>query len=187
MKRHHDKVETVVKTELSYYKHTHRAEVIASPSLFKLIRVTHEERLSNLMVVLNEQALEVSRIPKNSDALKFLRSDDQHVSDNTEAPTLECGEACVTLWNESGVLKWYIGYCTKVINSDLFEVEHIQRCEKESNLKWKYPSKPDIQSVALEQILDCSVIGEWNILSNRNSEFTLRNHEAIQKVFSGAS
>ena len=37
MKRHHDEVETVLKTELTYYKHAHRAEVIASPSLFKLI------------------------------------------------------------------------------------------------------------------------------------------------------
>ena len=37
MIRHHDEVETVVKTELTYYKHAHRAEVIASPSLFKLI------------------------------------------------------------------------------------------------------------------------------------------------------
>ena len=44
MKRHHDMFETIVKVELAYYKHTHRAGVIANPSLFKLIRVTHEER-----------------------------------------------------------------------------------------------------------------------------------------------
>ena len=61
MKRHHDTVETILKVELAYYKHTHRVEVIANPSLFKLIKVTHEERLSNLLVLLNQQALEVSR------------------------------------------------------------------------------------------------------------------------------
>ena len=61
MKRHHDTVETVVKVELAYYKHTHRAEVIANPSLLKLIKVTHEERLSNLLVLRNQQALDVSR------------------------------------------------------------------------------------------------------------------------------
>lgn len=59
LKKHHDKAETVVKTELAYYKHTHRPEVVVNPSLFKLIRVTHEERLSNLMVLLNQQTLEV--------------------------------------------------------------------------------------------------------------------------------
>ena len=61
MKRHYDTVETVVKVELAYYKHTHSAEVIANPSLFKLIKVTHEERLGNLLALLNQQALEVSR------------------------------------------------------------------------------------------------------------------------------
>ena len=186
MKRHYDKVETVVKTELTYYKHTHRSEVITNSPLFKLIRVTHEERLNNLMILLNQQAVQISRIPKKSDALNFLRNGDQHISDNTEAPTLESGEACRTLWNEGEVLKWYIGYFTKVKNNDLFEVEHVQTCEKASNLKWKYPSKPDIQSVTPEQILDCSVIGEWKILSSRNSEFTLLNNEANQKMFSGA-
>lgn len=110
MKRHHDEVETVVKTELTYYKHAHRAEVIASPSLFKLIRVSHEERLSNLMVLLSQQALEVSRIPQKCPC--FFGSNDQHISENTEAITLECDEARITLLNESAVLKWYIvGYC----------------------------------------------------------------------------
>ena len=175
-----------MKTELTYYKHTHRSDVITNSPLFKLIRVTHDERLNNLMILLNQQAVQISRIPKNSDALNFLRNGDQHISDNTEAPTLESGEACRTLWNEGEVLKWYIGYFTKVKNNDLFEVEHVQRCEKESNLKWKYPSKPNIQSLALKQILDCSVIGEWKILSSRNSEFTLLNNEANQKIFSGA-
>ena len=68
MKRHHDEAETVVKTELTYYKHTHRTEVIASPSLFKLIRV---------MVLLSQQALEVSRsrIPKKRPSC--FRSNDQ--------------------------------------------------------------------------------------------------------------
>ena len=60
LRRHHDNAETVVKTELAYYKHTHRQEVITNPTLFALIRVTHEERLSNLMVLLNQQILEVS-------------------------------------------------------------------------------------------------------------------------------
>ena len=76
----------------------------------------------------------------------------------------------------------YIGYCTKVASRDLYQVEHIQRCGKyRLNLKWRYPSSPDIQCVASEHILECLVEGEWKILNNRNSEFTLRNHELIQE------
>ena len=59
LKKHPDRSEIIVKVELTYYKHTHRAEVIANPSLFKLIKVTHEDRLSNLMVLLNDQPLQV--------------------------------------------------------------------------------------------------------------------------------
>ena len=93
----------------------------------------------------------------------------------------------VTLWNEAGKLGWYIGCCTEVINGVLYKVEHIHRWTKDSNLKWRYPSKPDIKDVVPEQILECSVEGDWNILNNRNSEFTLRNHELIQKKFLEAS
>ena len=74
LKRHHDEAETVVKTELAYYKHTHRQEVTANPSLFALIKVTHEERLSNLMVLLNHQILEVSpkRLSGGRSSSQFL-------------------------------------------------------------------------------------------------------------------
>ena len=33
--------EKIVRTELSYYRHTHRADVIARPELFKLNKVTN--------------------------------------------------------------------------------------------------------------------------------------------------
>ena len=31
LKKYHDKAEAVVKTELAYYKHTHRPEVVVNP------------------------------------------------------------------------------------------------------------------------------------------------------------
>ena len=36
---HPDKMETIVKTELSYYKHTHAADVTARPELFHLRKI----------------------------------------------------------------------------------------------------------------------------------------------------
>ena len=62
LQKNKEKAETLVKTELAFYKHTHRREVITNPSLFRLIRVTHEERLSNLMILLSDQTLEASSI-----------------------------------------------------------------------------------------------------------------------------
>ena len=280
LKKHHDKAETVVKTELAYYKHTHRPEVVVNPSLFKLIRVTHEERLSNLMVLLNQQTLEVytahspytslgwclylswksahdvyfqpkyrhffpipprslvfrrtvmllkffGKISNRSTSILHCWKMDRHVSHcgmslvNWSGTMCGVSERCsYLLWkpifkgNKPPIepRRWwlnflkilifkedrtlflrhlyhyicytrYIGYCTKVVSRDLFEVEHLQRCVKDSNLNWKYPPKPDIQCVAPEHILECSVEGEWNILNNRNSEFTLGNHMLIQNKF----
>ena len=70
MKKHPDAAEIITKVELTFYKQTHCAEVIANSSLFKLIRVTHEERLSNLMMLLNVQALDVCNFLKNHTHVK---------------------------------------------------------------------------------------------------------------------
>ena len=88
----------------------------------------------------------------------------------------------MTLWNKAGTKTSYIGYCTKVL-SDEFRVEHNHRVTKGSNLKWRYLTRSDIAIVELDQILDRVVDGEWNILSNKNSEFLLQNHETIHKKF----
>ena len=41
--------EKVVKVELTYYWYAHKPEVIARPDLFKLNKITHEERLENFV------------------------------------------------------------------------------------------------------------------------------------------
>ena len=43
--------------------------------------------------------------------------------------------------------------------------------------------KSDNAPVDNDQILDCEVQGHWNVLSNRNTEFILTNHDEIQSKF----
>ena len=70
------------------------------------------------------------------------------------------------------------------INNDgTYRIEHIHRTDKNFNLKWRYPSKEDIADVEEDQILDCDIDGDWDVLSNRNNEFSLRNHEFINEMF----
>lgn len=181
LKRHPEAVENIVEVELTYYKHTHRTEVIANPSLFKLIKISHEERLSNLFVLLNSSGTIMTAMPTNSDALRILRNIGQFPK--VAEKGLDCGQLCATLWNEGGVKTWYLGYCVEVLEND-FRVEHMHRIAKESNLKWRYPARPDIALVESDQILNCAIEGEWDILSNRNSEFVLKNHEVVCQLFS---
>ena len=97
-----------------------------------------------------------------------------------EEKELQCKQICVTLWNEAETKTWDIG--TEIF-SDEFSVENIHRVTKRSNLKWWYPTGSDIAVVKPNQILHGVVDGVWNILSNRNSEFLLWNHETMLKKF----
>lgn len=181
--RNPDLVEKIVKTELTYYKHTHRSEVIASPHLFRLIKVSHEERLSNFCILLNGQSTSFTNLPKNKDALIILRKDDELPATTVNKDKVEVGGICITLWREKSELVWYIGYCISVDKNGLMQVEHLHQKDKTSNLKWRYPSKTDLQTVDEDQILDCGIKGNWDVLSNRINEFTLVNHEEIHSKF----
>ena len=73
-----DIAEKIVKTELSYYVHTHQAERNVEPALFKIM-IPHEERLENLLVLLGDNSclatsLHASALdlPTNNDLSKFL-------------------------------------------------------------------------------------------------------------------
>ena len=76
-----DKMEKIIKTELSYYRHTHKADMVASPELFKLIRVTHEERLENLCILLSDDhhiatcsSSSTINLPSNDDVFQVLQA-----------------------------------------------------------------------------------------------------------------
>ena len=88
----------------------------------------------------------------------------------------------MTLRNEAGTTTWNVGCCIEVL-TDGFIAELMYRVTKRSNLKWRYPTGSDTAIAEPDQILNCVVDGEWNILSNRNSEFLLSNHETIHKKF----
>jgi hypothetical protein len=79
---HPDKMETIDKTELSYYKHTHAADVTSRPELFHLRKISHEGRL------------EIENNPP---------------TEPLNCPTpLAVGDLCVTVWQQG----WYLGNST---------------------------------------------------------------------------
>ena len=144
---------------MAYYRNTHRSEVIASPLLFKLNKVTHEERLTNLCVLLDGLTHCITRLPDNRDALSALTGNKQ-VVDNEEELILQINDICVTLWLEGKVKQWYIGYSKEIADDGTFVVDHIHRVKKDSNLSWKFPSHPDICNVDVEQVL--KIVEDWD-------------------------
>ena len=79
-----------------------------------------------------------------------------------------------------------IGYFQEVLNNETFVVEHINRVKKGSNLKWKdYPAKKDVYSPwnLSKYSFVITVLGEWDVLADRNMTFTQQNHECINQKF----
>jgi len=57
MKDYPDKYEFIVKSEMAFFAHTHKADKIARPELFRLNGISHEEKLENLLILLERAIL----------------------------------------------------------------------------------------------------------------------------------
>ena len=134
---HEDIDQTIVRTELVYYKHTHKADVTARPELFRLNNISHELQRANLEELLDDENHDATNnesisLPCNEDALRFLRpvSDAPTVTQAVSAPVLpvEVNELCVTVW-ESG---WYLGCVLEITQSSVL-VDHLVRVSKDSD------------------------------------------------------
>ena len=105
-----DKIEQIVRTELSYYRDTHKSDVIANAHLFKLNKVTHEGRLANLSILLSDKSTESTYVslPSTQDALVLLSPTAyiEHVENDTVLKL----NVCVTLWlDDKNEKTWYLG------------------------------------------------------------------------------
>ena len=54
LKKHPDIEHRIVKTEMAYYAHSNKVEKIATPDLFSLNGIRHDEKLENLALLLDE-------------------------------------------------------------------------------------------------------------------------------------
>ena len=81
LQKHSEIDEKVVRTEVSYYRVTHKTEISYQLHLFKVNRITHEERLINFCVLLgqNGQKVQEMNLPSNEEALTILREKDNPI------------------------------------------------------------------------------------------------------------
>ena len=72
-----DQEEFIVKTELAFFSHTHKTDKLQRPELFRQNKITHEEKVENLLVLLCDYAEQSSattaNLPTNADVLKVLK------------------------------------------------------------------------------------------------------------------
>ena len=87
----------IVKTELAYYAHTHKANKLGSPDLFRLNGISHEEKLTDLVIMLSENCISartVADLPTNDDVVAVLEGTTTEQQSN-EPNNLKVNELCV--------------------------------------------------------------------------------------------
>ena len=177
---HPDRAEAMVRTELTYFRQCHRADMLLRPELYKVNGIGHDERMENLIILLSDMdnfATESHdvQLPTNREALNVI-------SNSASAPPAaqepeneaEINQLYVTLWDERGVKTWYLGYCVSCGNGTII-VDHLHRTRKKNDTQWKYPDVPDTSEVTSDQLFAIRPVGDWNLRSSRNVFFKLAN------------
>ena len=71
-----DQQQQIVKTEMAYYAHTHKADKIALKELFRLNGISHEEMLENLTILLDDEkhtsTSTIANLPTNEYVMKSV-------------------------------------------------------------------------------------------------------------------
>lgn len=181
-----DEQERIVKTEHSYYVHTHKSDKIARPALYKINGITHEEKLINLAILLDDDTVSqytMADLPTNVDVISVLEST-QNQKEQPKEVLFKLNELCVVVWqNCDSKYEWFIAY-VKDVDADKYTVDHLHRATSGSDCKWKYPRIEDIQEAELDQIVDYNVEGHWDIEPDKRKRlFTVKNIKEIEAAF----
>ena len=98
---HGDLAEKTVCTELSYYRDTHKTEVIYSGDLFKLNKMSHKYRLVNLGILLGSNNPDKNTtLPTNKDALTILQRNFSTNNEGDKTLEFKLNKIYLTHWFE---------------------------------------------------------------------------------------
>ena len=175
--------EKIVRTELTYYRDTHRSDAIQQPDMYKINSISHEERLMNLCALLSDSDNLGSHVtlPTNIDLARALNQTVESSSE-TELNEIVVRRYYVTLFVEGTKNTWYLSSCEKQNEDGTYEMHHLERVKAKSDLAWKHPKKIDRTDLLEASIVNCEIDGECDVLKERNMIFTLKNHIFISKL-----
>ena len=181
-----DDQQHILRTEMAYYAHTHKQDRIANKDLYRINGISFEDMLENLTILLDDDGCcptaSTANLPTNSDVVSLLKTPMDQVA-TSETSEAKVNDMRVVVWQEDNGYEWYLGYI-KDIENGKYSVDHLARVLKNSDSNWKYPSHDDIQLADSDQIVKCTVDGEWDMLANaRKRIFTVKNITTIIYAF----
>ena len=110
--------------------------MIRNGDLFKLNKISHEERLVNLGTLLrNNNPDQSTTLPTNRDVLTILQENSATNDEGDDISEFELNKINVTLWLEDELPTWHLGYCISKNDGNSYRIEHRERVKKIISLK----------------------------------------------------
>ena len=182
-----DNQDRIVKAEFAYFRQTHQPDMIARPDLFKINKISSEEQLKNLMILLSDRdnlTGTVTDLPTNADVLQMITRDVTHKPRKDTTTLLpDINDLCIVVWAVNGRMQWFLGYI-KVQYDGHYLVDHIERESDGNDYMWKYPLADDVHKVKTNQIVPVKVLGDRNMMRNTcRMRSCVKNAAEIEKKF----
>ena len=131
------KLKAILRTELSFRKHTSHRDYLARSYLYKVNQITETEMKVNLTLLLSNDAdIEtLPDLPSEDDIVNAFhlqetekdtgQSTSQRESDNDV--DVMVNELCIVIWDDKpGQRNWYVGMCRSK-DEETYEIEHMER------------------------------------------------------------
>ena len=166
-----DLTEKIVCTEFWYYRDTHKTEVIYNGDLFKLNKISQEDRMVNLGILLgNNNPDQNTTLPTNRDALTIIQGNSSTNDEGDDMAEFELTKIYVTLWLKDELPVWYLQ--KMMIRS--------WASKKSSNLKRKNPmSARQGSDIMAENIFESNIEGDLDV---SKKDFLLLPWEITNKM-----
>ena len=148
--------ERIVKVELTYYRTTHKTDMLSRPDLFRLNKITHKERLENLLILLSDDDMatgSLADLPTDADAFAIVQGNSVAEAPVNSTADLNTNDNCVVAWCIYGTWNWYVGYVKEMLNDEQYIADHLERLRPGNSAVWKYPTIDDTKTVFRDQIV----------------------------------
>ena len=138
LRQNPDQSEKIINSEMAFYLHTHKADKIEWPETFRLNGIATEEKLGNLIILLNEKSITkaiITNLPTNSETFSAITGQKYKPAGN-EVMCNQANKLCIVKWLVSAnEYQWYIG-CIKQEVEYEFVINHLHQVSEKTNRQW---------------------------------------------------
>ena len=178
-------LKSFLRLEIQYQRVTHPRDAEARKDIYRVNKVTLEEMIENLVLILSDEneAQDCIVFPSEEEIMEKLQNKEQaSIDEVTDETTLVPNQPVAIIWDTKKRKQWYIGFFLNMNDDGTFRVDHLERDGK-LDKRWVRPrGGDDIQDAEEVQILPTPVSGDW-IFTEDRPIFVLNNEEQIHETF----